>query len=45
VLLSADGDPGQLRHRPLDQTPDEGPADPAERRPRKPLIKKLRPGT
>jgi predicted PurR-regulated permease PerM len=34
VLLSADGDPGQLRHQRVAETPDEGPSKP-ERQPRK----------
>lgn len=33
VLLSADGDPGQLRRQSVTQTPDEGPSKP-ERKPR-----------
>jgi predicted PurR-regulated permease PerM len=35
VLLSADGDPAQLRERPVDETPDEGPSKPASKRPAK----------
>jgi predicted PurR-regulated permease PerM len=45
VLLSADGNPGQLRRRPLDQTPDEAPSSADDRPARKTSIKKLRPGT
>jgi predicted PurR-regulated permease PerM len=32
VLLSADGEPGELRHAPAHATPDAGPAKPARRR-------------
>jgi predicted PurR-regulated permease PerM len=45
VLLSADGDPGQLRNRPAGQAPDEPAAPPATKRPKRPPPKNSRPGT
>ncbi|MBL8772572.1 MAG: AI-2E family transporter [Phenylobacterium sp.] len=45
VLLSADGDPGELRHAHPRSTPDEGPARPARGRAKKTSTPKNESGT
>ena len=45
VLLSADGDPGQLRNHPLNVPPDKGPAKPSAGSGVKRRYKNLRAGT
>jgi predicted PurR-regulated permease PerM len=45
VMLSADGDPGQLKRQPLHETPDEPPPDTLAKQRKPPVKKNSRTGT